>query len=198
MPKVIGLTGNIACGKSTVAVMLRELGVQIVDADRVAHQVMAPPGPVFDAIVREFGPVVVAPDGTLDRRRLGGIVFADPAALKRLDQLVHPHTGVAIRQIIADSPAAVVAVEAIKLIEAGTDRVCNEVWLVTCRRDQQLERLQSNRGLDLTEATKRVDAQTPASNKLPFVDRVIDASGSPEETRRQVLEGWRAVATGSR
>jgi dephospho-CoA kinase len=198
VPKVIGLTGNIACGKSTVAAMLRELGAQIVDADRVAHQVMAPPGTVFEAIVREFGPEVVAADGTLDRRRLGAIVFADPVALKRLDQLVHPHTGVAIRQIIADSSAAVVAVEAIKLVESGTYRVCDSVWLVTCHRDQQLERLQANRGLDLAEATRRVDAQTPASDKLPFADRVIDASGSLEETRRQVLEGWRAVVTGSR
>src|SRR5579884_1952926 len=87
-PVVIGLTGNIGCGKSTVARMLRDLGAEIIDADKVARKIMAPPGPVYEAVVREFGPGIVAADGSIDRQKLGQIVFSDPAALRRLDALV--------------------------------------------------------------------------------------------------------------
>src|SRR5437763_16320088 len=100
---VIGLTGNIACGKSTVAKMLADLGAEIVDADKVAHQVMAPPGDVHRSIVDAFGSEVLAPDGSIDRRKLAAIVFEDPAKLQLLDRLVHPGTGAAIREIIAGS-----------------------------------------------------------------------------------------------
>src|SRR5438132_8529986 len=103
MARTIGLTGNIACGKSTVASILRELGAEVIDADRVARQIMAPPGAVFDSIVREFGPDVVAPDGSIDRRALGTIVFSDPVALRRLDRLVHPDTSERIRRMVEES-----------------------------------------------------------------------------------------------
>src|ERR1700680_4899674 len=92
MGRTIGLTGNIACGKSTVAAMLRELGGEVIDADQVARKIMAPPGAVYDSTVREFGPDILASDGSIDRRALGSIVFSDPRALRRLDRLVHPHT----------------------------------------------------------------------------------------------------------
>lgn len=192
-PLVIGLTGNIGCGKSTVAGMLAELGAEVIDADKVAHAVMAPPGPVYDAIVRAFGPGVVAPDGSLDRRALGRIVFGDPAALRLLDSLVHPATTAAIQQLIADSRAEVVVVEAIKLIESGLDRICDSVWLVTCSRDQQIERLTVGRGLSVEDAERRIDAQTPASEKLPFANVVIDNRGTIDETRGRVLDAWRGL-----
>src|SRR5258708_32065045 len=112
MARTIGLTGNIACGKSTVASILRELGAEVIDADKVAQQVMAPPGTVFDSIVREFGRDIVGPDGALDRKKLGAIVFSEPAALRRLDRLVHPYTSVAIRRMIETTTAPVVVVEA--------------------------------------------------------------------------------------
>jgi dephospho-CoA kinase len=191
IPKTIGLTGNIACGKSTVANVLSELGAEIIDADKVAQQVMAPPGPVYDSVVREFGPGVVTPDGSLDRRRLGAIVFSDPAALRRLDQLVHPATSSAIRQMIPASSAPVVVVEAIKLIEAGTYRYCDEVWVVTCEPEQQAERLIVGRGLSPADAERRVAAQSPASEKTRYATVVIDASGTLADTRRQVLVAWR-------
>jgi len=190
MPYVIGLTGNIACGKTTVAAMLRELGAEIIDADKVAHQIMAPPGPVFDSLVREFGPEIVAANGSIDRKKLGQIVFGDPAALRRLDELVHPHTSSAIRHLIARSTSAVVVVEAIKLIESGTYRACDSVWIVTCEPRQQVERLVNLRGLGDAEAERRVRAQAPISTKLSYASVVIDASQSLADTRRQVVDAW--------
>lgn len=197
MPYVIGLTGNIACGKSTVAAMLADLGAEIIDADRVAHQVMTPGGPVFAALVREFGPTIVATDGTIDRQRLGSIVFRDPTALRRLDALVHPHTGAEIRRLIEASSAKVVVVEAIKLIESGTYRRCDSVWLVTCPSEKQVERLMARSGLSYEEAERRVRAQAPAEEKRPYADVVVDTSGAVEHTREQVRAAWQRLGPGT-
>src|SRR5580765_7417402 len=120
MARTIGLTGNVATGKSTVASILHELGARVIDADKVAHQVMAPPGLVFDAIVRAFGDDIVAANGSIDRRKLGAIVFSNPAALRRLDAIVHPETSKAIRKLIETATEPFLVVEAIKLIESGT------------------------------------------------------------------------------
>jgi dephospho-CoA kinase len=193
MTKTIGLTGNIACGKSTVAALLRDLGAEVIDADQVARAVMAPPGPVFDAVVQAFGPGILTPAGQIDRAALGAIVFHDPAALRRLDALVHPATGAAIRERLRQSTAPVVVVEAIKLIESGTYRILDSIWLVTCTPEQQVERLMAQRGLDRAAAQARVAAQAPASEKLPYAAVVIDASQSLADTRRQVLEAWQKL-----
>jgi dephospho-CoA kinase len=190
MPKVIGLTGNIACGKSTVAAILSELGAEVIDADVVARQVMTAPGSVFASIVREFGREVVAPNGQIDRPKLGAIVFSDPVALHRLDQLVHPATSATIRGLLAESSRPIVVVEAIKLIEAGTDRACTEVWIVNCQREQQVERLVGLRGLPDAEAERRIAAQAPIRDKLARADVVIDTSGSLADTRYQVVREW--------
>jgi dephospho-CoA kinase len=190
MPRTIGLTGNIATGKSTVAAILGELGARVVDADKVAHQVMAPPGPVFDAIVRAFGSEVVAPNGSIDRRKLGAIVFSDPAALRQLDAIVHPETSKAIRQLIATAPDAFLVVEAVKLIESGTYQACDAVWVCTCPPDQQIERLVTTRRLDYPEAERRVRAQSPVAAKLPYATEVIDTSGSLADTRWRVIAAW--------
>ncbi|HVC35719.1 MAG TPA: dephospho-CoA kinase [Chloroflexota bacterium] len=186
----MGLTGNIGCGKSTVAGLLGDLGAGVIDADQVAHAVMAPPGPVYDSLVREFGTGIVTPDGAIDRHALGQIVFADPAALRRLDALVHPATSAAIREMIATSSAPVVVVEAIKLIEAGTHRLCDSVWVVRCTREQQVQRLTTRRGLSRAEAERRIDAQPPIDDKLRYATVVIDNSGTVEETRQEVVAAW--------
>jgi dephospho-CoA kinase len=193
MPYVIGLTGNIACGKSTVAAMLRELGAEIIDADKVAHAVMAPGGPAYGPVVQAFGPEIVAADGAIDRRKLGAIVFSDPVKLRLLDQLVHPHTTTAIRAMIKASSARVIVVEAIKLIEAGTYQVCDSVWVVACEPIQQVERLMAGRGLSREESERRIRAQSPTAEKIPFATVVIDTTTTVEETRRLVLDAWRRL-----
>jgi dephospho-CoA kinase len=194
MAYVIGLTGNIGCGKSTVAAMLRDLGAEVIDADKVAHRVMAPDGPAYRPVVEAFGSGIVAADGSIDRRKLGPIVFGDPAKLRLLDRLVHPHTTAAIREMIRGTSAGVVVVEAIKLIEAGTYQVCDSVWLVACDPEQQVERIEAGRGLSRDEAEKRVNAQSPTSEKLSFATVVIDTRTTIDETRRQVIEAWRRLA----
>lgn len=192
-PLVIGLTGNIGCGKSTVARILQELGAEVIDADRIAHQIMAPPGPVYDSIVREFGPGILTPAGAIDRKKLGQIVFSDPAALQRLDALVHPTIRATIRAMIQSSRSPVVVVEAIKLIEAGIHRECDRIWIVTCRREQQIARLTATRGLTVAEAEQRINAQGPIEEKLALADLIIDNSDGLDATRQQVISAWQAL-----
>ena len=134
-PVRIGLTGPIGCGKSTIAGWLGELGARVVDADRIARDATPPGSPELAAVVGEFGPGVLQPDGTLDRRTLGRIVFADRAALARLEAIIHPAVRPRILAVLAtadrDGVPAVV-IEAIKLVEGGLADLCDEVWLVTC------------------------------------------------------------------
>jgi len=190
---LIGLTGNIATGKSTVAEMLADLGAESIDADKVAHRVMHPGGPAYAAIVATFGQEVVSPEGTIDRKRLGGLVFSDPQAMERLEAIVHPATLRAIEERIAERSAEVIVIEAIKLFEAGLADRCDSVWVTVCRRDQQIHRLVEGRDLSRAEARQRVDAQRPQEERAALADIVIDNSGSLVETRRQVVDGWNRV-----
>lgn len=194
MMYVIGLTGNIATGKSTVLEMLKALGAEIIDADALAHEVIAPHTPQWEAIVRAFGPKLLAPDGEIDRLALGEIVFQDPEALRRLEGIVHPGVDRQIRQAIAASERPVVVIEAIKLLEAGLIRQCDALWVVTASSEQQLERLMSKRGLSEAAARLRIEIQPSQEEKVALADVVIDNSGSLEETRRQVERHWRQIA----
>lgn len=193
-PYVIGLTGNIGSGKSTVAAMLRQLGAYVIDADRVAHTVMRAGNPVHAEIVKAFGSEVLAPDGEIDRRRLARIVFADPEALRRLEALVHPATCAAIDEMVRSATAPVVVVEAIKLIEAGIADRCDSVWVVVSTEEQQIERVMAQRGLSRVEVEQRIRAQPPVQLKLERADVVIDNSGSLEHTWAQVQEAWRKLS----
>lgn len=187
---LIGLTGNIACGKSSVAAMLAEMGAEVIDADALVHQLMVPGSDSWREIVETFGQGVLRHDGTIDRGQLGEVVFRDPGALEQLEAILHPRVRRLAEERIAASPSPVVVLEAIKLIEAGWASRVDSVWVVTCRREQQLERLRARRGLSLAEAELRVRAQSPAAEKLKHADVVIDNSGSPRETRAQVENGW--------
>jgi dephospho-CoA kinase len=191
---LIGLTGNIGCGKSTVASMLAELGAEVIDADKLVHQLMEPGTSVWHSLVRRFGQGILRPDGTIDRARLGEIVFRDRAALADLEAITHPGARKLAEERIAQSKKPVVVLEAIKLIEAGWSRRVDSVWVVTCRREQQMERLKRSRGLSQAEAELRVDAQPPAADKLKHAHVVIDNSGSLEQTRRQVEAAWARIA----
>jgi dephospho-CoA kinase len=197
LPLVVGLTGNIGTGKSTVTQMLSELGAEVIDADKVAHEMMRAGSPIQAEIVETFGREVLSPTGEIDRKRLGALVFANPTALARLEALTHPATIMTIGRRIGVSSAAVVVVEAIKLIESGMAAVYDSVWVVTCTREQQIRRIVAQRGLSWEEAEQRVQAQPPQAEKIAHADVVIDNSGPLSRTREQVHAAWeRLVAVG--
>jgi dephospho-CoA kinase len=189
----IGLTGPIGCGKSTVAGWLAELGAVTIDGDEVAREVVEPGTPGFDAVVEAFGTTVLKPDGSLDRGALGRIVFADEAALRRLEAIVHP----AVRPMILERIRAAelaevqaVVVEAIKLVEGGLAALCDEVWLITCDAASQRARL-AGRGTDADAAAERMRAQADLVERLrPVATRVIDTSGSRDEARTRIDAAW--------
>ena len=193
---LIGLTGNIATGKSLVAQMLAELGARVIDADQVAHDVMLPGGPAYGAVVEAFGTDILSEadaGGTIDRAKLGAIVFRDPAALRRLEQIVHPATIAAVNRLIAAAAEQVVVVEAIKLIEAGMHRRYEALWVVTAPREVQIARLMAIRGLSQAEAALRVDAQPPQAEKAALADLVIVNDGSVADLRLKVEAAWAEV-----
>ena len=189
----IGITGPIGCGKSQVARWLAGRGVRVVDADEEARAVTAPGGSVHDEVVRRW-PQAAAADGTLDRAALGRIVFADPAALRELEALVHPAVRPRVLARIAaaeavDAPA--IAIEAIKLVEGGLAAECDEVWLVTCDPDAQRARL-TGRGTTPADAAQRVAAQAGLAARLaPHATLILDTSGTEAETRALVDDALR-------
>lgn len=187
---VAGLTGGIASGKSTVSAMLAEAGIPVIDADRLAREVVEPGQPAYREVVAAFGPSVVDPDGRLDRRHLGDLVFADPAARARLESIVHPRVFEAERAALAgiarERPGSIVVVDAALLIESGNYQWMDAVVLVSAPRDVQIERLVARDGLTRAEAEARFAAQWPLEAKRPYADFEIDNSGSVEAARAQV------------
>jgi dephospho-CoA kinase len=185
----IGLTGPIGCGKSTVAAWLAERGAAVVDADEIARAVTAPGEPAHAAILERFGDAVRGADGTLDRAALAGLVFADAAALRVLEAIVHPAVRPRILAAIEAADAAgapAVAIEAIKLVEGDLAALCDEVWLVTCRRAAQRARLAA-RGVAQADAERRIAAQSDLVERLrPHATRVLVTDGQPSRARRRV------------
>ena len=195
-PYLIGLTGNIACGKSAVLAALAEHGAATIDADRVVHALMEPGESVWAAVRDAFGPGVMTEDGRIDRRALGAIVFADRAQLARLEGLTHPAVRVWIvarLAALAREGIAVAVVDAIRLYEGGWAERCDETWVVTCDPEQQLARLMARNGFTEAEARQRIAAQPPQAEKVARADVVIDNSGTPAATRTQVDAAWAKV-----
>lgn len=194
MPRgVIGLTGNIATGKSTVAGMLRDFGAVVINADQLAREVVLPGSPTLAAIVQHFGTHILREDGSLDRRALGKIVFADAAQLRALEAIVHPPVRALLLERLARVPPDKVAVlEVIRLFEGGLDALCDAVWVTHCPEATQRARLIRERGLSAEEAEQRIRIQPPPAEKIARADVVIDTGGTLEETRRQVEHAWRA------
>lgn len=191
---LIGLTGNIATGKSAVARILAELGAYVIDADALVHQLQRRGTSLHAAIVAEFGPGILDTAGEIDRARLGARVFADPAALARLEAIVHPAVNQEIEQQISRLPAnQIIVIEAIKLIETNWHTRCNALWVVTASYQTQLERLMRTRGLTEAQARLRIEAQPPQSEKIALADVVIDNNGSLEHTRAQVIRHFLAI-----
>jgi dephospho-CoA kinase len=191
MAYVIGLTGNIGSGKSTVLAHLAKLGASIIDADKVAHEVMLPGGLAYDVVLGAFGRDILTSDGQINRSKLGSIVFSDRRALAQLESIVHPAVFTRTRELVAEAPAQVVVIEAIKLLESGmVMQLCDTVWVVTARPEIALARLMAQRGMSEVEAQRRLANQMPEAEKVAHASVVIDNSGSLEETQRQVEAAW--------
>jgi dephospho-CoA kinase len=188
--RVFGLTGNIGSGKSTVAAMLREAGIPVLDADRISREVTAPGGRAHDAVVQAFGRGIVRGDGSIDRKRLGEIVFSDPSLRARLEAITHPVILEAMEEAIAgierDGHRAAV-VEATLIHESGRKGMFDAVISVTCDRETAISRLAARDGMSRFQAVARLRAQMDADRKAIASDYVIDNSGDVESTRRQVV-----------
>ena len=190
---MLGLTGNIACGKSTVLAMLHELGAEPVDADAVYHALIEPGEPLWAALRAEYGPEFVTANGQIDRRALGARVFADPAELARLDALTHPAVVAEIERRIETTAADVIVIDAVKLFESGLAAACDAIWLVTSPPEVQIARLIARNGLSRAQAVARVAAQPSIEAKLARAGAVIDNGGDLAATRLQVEEAWTAL-----
>jgi len=191
VPFLLGLTGNIACGKSSVGQLLADrFGAEYVDADRLVHTLYAPGTPQTQRIAERFGSDLVQPDGTIDRRRLGDRVLHDPPALRDLETILGPGVRRAIEDRITSSTSKVVVLDAIRLIEAGLVQRCDAVWVVTCSAELQVQRLQSSRGMTEQQARLRVESQRPQSDKVAHANRVIDNTGDLDQLQRAVRAAW--------
>jgi dephospho-CoA kinase len=193
----IGLTGGIGSGKSTVARVLGEFGAPILDADKVAHTTYAPGGPAYDAVVAAFGADIVAPDRTIDRRKLGAIVFGNPGQLNKLTSIVWPATFDAIRRNVAELRASgarlPIVVEAAILIEANWQPLFDEIWLVRAPREQVISRVEIQRGAKPSETEARIRAQLSDEERGKHASLVIENNGSIEELRELLKELWAAA-----
>jgi len=198
---VIGLTGNIATGKSVVRQMLQHLGAYTIDADGLTHQAMAPGAPAYAPIVDMFGKFVVNPDGTINRTTLGGIAFSFPEALARLEAIVHPIIAGAITTLVSRAKQPVIVIEAIKLLESDLANMVDAIWVVDASYETQMRRLTEKRKMSEEEARKRIAAQRPQADKIARANVIIMNDGSVEETWKQVQAAWaeirRAVSSGA-
>jgi len=190
----IGLTGGIGSGKSTVAQILGEFGAPILDADKVAHTTYAPGAPAYDAVIAAFGAQVVAADRTIDRKKLGSIVFGNPERLNQLTSIVWPATRESIRRNVADLRAGgaklPIVVEAAILIEANWQPLFDEIWLVRASREQVVARIESQRGLKPAETEARIRAQLSDEERAKHATLVIENNGSLEELREMLKTVW--------
>ena len=190
----IGLTGGIGSGKSTAAKILAEFGAPIIDADKVAHTTYAPGGAAYDAVIAAFGIIIVAPDRTIDRKKLGAIVFGNPERLNKLTSIVWPATFKSIRAQLdglrASGEKMPIVVEAAILIEASWQPLCDEIWLVRASRQAVIERIERQRGLKPAETEARIRAQLSDDEREKHASLVIDNDGSLDELREVLKRVW--------
>jgi len=201
----VGLTGGLASGKSFVGRILAELGCHVVRNDELGHAVMQPGGEAYDAICREFGPEILKPDGTIDRRKLAAIVFHDPQRLEALNALVHPpvraRTRAELEAFEKERPNGIAVVEAAILVETGSFRDYAKLIVAVCRPEQQIERAMARDGMTREEVVDRLSRQMPLTEKIRFADFVIDTSGKKEDTvaqTKRVYESLLAIEERSR
>jgi len=188
---VIGLTGNIATGKSVVRKMLEHLGAYGIDADALAHRVIEKGAPGYQPVVDQFGKFILNDAGDIDRAKLGKLVFSDSEALKKLEEIIHPNVRLAVTHLIKNAPHKVVVVEAIKLLESSLRNKVDTVWVTVASEGNQLARLAKHRGMSEDEARIRMANQSPQNEKTAAASVVIDNDHSIEDTWNQVQEAWR-------
>jgi len=188
---VIGLTGNIATGKSVVRKMLEHLGAYGIDADALGHRAISKDAPGYQPVLNTFGRWILAPDEQIDRTKLARIVFSDPDALARLEAIVHPLVAQAIDVLVRRSHHKVIVIEAIKLLESGLRAKCDVVWVAHTPQKVQIARLMQKRGQSESAARQRINAQPSQEMKVAIADVVIQNDGSFDETWQQVLDAWR-------
>ena len=190
----IGLTGGIGSGKSTAAKILAEFGAPIIDADKVAHTTYAPGGAAYDAVIAAFGAEIVAVDRTIDRKKLGAIVFGNPERLNKLTSIVWPATFKSIRAQLdglrASGEKMPVVVEAAILIEASWQPLCDEIWLVRASRPAVIDRIERQRGLKPAETEARIRAQLSDDERAKHASLVIDNDGSLDALREVLKRVW--------
>lgn len=190
---VIGLTGGIASGKSTVTRFFLDRGVPVIDADILGHRTYDPGTETFEAVVRAFGPELVAPDGTIDRKVLGARVFGKPEELKRLTDIVWPGIRKLASQALAEYEAAgnsVAVLEAAVLFEAGWEDLVDEVWVVVVEPELAVERLGARNGLDPEAARARINSQLSNAERMARADVVIENNSSLEALETRIQEAW--------
>jgi dephospho-CoA kinase len=189
----IGLTGNIATGKSVVRRMLEHLGAYTIDADALAHRVLAKGAPGYQPVINTFGTWILNEDGQINRSKLGRLVFADPQALAQLEAIVHPYVGQAVDLLARRATQKVVVIEAIKLLESDLGKRCDSIWVTDAPQQVQVERLMRKRGLSRADALQRVEAQPAQKHKLDAANIIITNTGSYEDLWKQVNEAWKKI-----
>lgn len=190
---VIGLTGNIGTGKSLVRRMLEHLGAYGIDADALAHRAIGKGAPGYDLVIQQFGQWVVGEDGQINRAKLGRLVFGDPAALKALEDIVHPLVNQALDFIIKRVKHKVIVIEAIKLFESDLVNVCDRFWVTYAPHDVQLKRLVNKRKMTEADAWQRILNQAPQEEKVKKAHVVIKNVGSVEDTWKMVFAAWNKI-----
>ena len=193
--KIIGLTGGIACGKSTVSTELRALGAAIIDADALAHELSQPHQPLYNAYVQRFGREIVTANGALDRAAIARRVFADPAVRAEVDAIAHPLIRMAAEERLRaarDENKRAAVLDVPLLFEAGWDALADETWVVSLPREEQLKRLLArDKAMDEGEARARIAAQMPLAEKCARADVIVDNSGTKEEIREYIGKLWK-------
>jgi dephospho-CoA kinase len=191
---VIGLTGNIATGKSVVRKMLEHLGAYTIDADALAHRAIAKGAPGYQKVIDTFGSWVVDPDGQIDRVKLGKLVFGDAEALARLEKIVHPLVEEAASMLAKRASQRVIVIEAIKLLESKLIDTCDTVWVTYAPAEVQIGRLMRKRGMSRADAEQRVKAQPPQDEKVSAATVVVRNIGSYEDLWKQVTAAWKTIS----
>ena len=193
----VGLTGGIASGKSFVGEALAGYGCLLIQADDLGHEVLAPQGEAYQAVVQEFGPAILTAGGAIDRRALAALAFADTGRLARLNALVHPAVIRRENQTIADfaarNPTGIAVVEAAILIETGSYSRFDKLILVTCTEEQQVQRALRREGAEESDIRARISRQMPLAGKRKYADFVIDTSGEKQDTLRQTQAVYDAL-----